>query len=131
MNRLPCTVLLAIFAVAAAACKPNPVPGEPAAAPSSARADSGSPNVPAPAPVPAPVISKITIPSGTRLHVALIDAVGSAKSSPGDVFTASLVEPIVLDGKTAVFKGTKVRGRVMDANESGRVKGRADLKLTL
>jgi hypothetical protein len=80
--------------------------------------------------IPAPA-RKITIPAGTKLHVALLDSVSSDKSQNGDQFMASLTEPVVIGGKTVLAKGTKVRGRVVEANESGRVKGRASLVLTL
>src|SRR5437762_13585972 len=78
-----------------------------------------------------PVEVKTTVPAGTKLRVALLDAVSSDKSRPGDQFLASLTEPVVVEGKTVLAKGTKVRGRVVDAVESGRVKGRAMLGLTL
>jgi hypothetical protein len=74
---------------------------------------------------------KTVVPAGTRFRVALIDAVSSDKSRPGDSFMASLAEPIVVDGKTVLEKGTKVQGRVVDAKQSGRVKGRAAIELTL
>lgn len=77
---------------------------------------------------PAP---KVTVPAGTRLRVALIDGVSTEKSSPGDQFMASLAEPVIVDGKMILDKGTKVRGRVVDVNESGRVKGRASIRLVL
>jgi len=74
---------------------------------------------------------RITVPAGTKLRVALLDAVSSDKSEAGDQFMASLTEPVVVDGKTIFAKGTKVRGKVVEATESGRVKGRAMLELTL
>jgi hypothetical protein len=74
---------------------------------------------------------KITVPAGTKLRVALLDAVSSDKSQAGDTFGASLTEPVIIDGRTVLAKGTKVRGRVIDAQESGRVKGRASLELKL
>jgi hypothetical protein len=74
---------------------------------------------------------KVTIPAGTRIHVALIDGVSSNQSSSGDEFMASLTQPVVVNGKTVLSKGTKVRGRVVDVNESGRVKGRASIQLKL
>src|SRR5262245_59637513 len=74
---------------------------------------------------------KITIPAGTRLRVALIDGVSSNQNSSGDQFMASLTDPVVIDGKTVLARGTKVRGRVVDAKESGRVKGRASIQLRL
>ena len=74
---------------------------------------------------------KVTIPSGTRIRVALIDAVSTTKSAPGNAFKASLTEPILIDGRTVLEKGTQVRGRVVDVQESGRVKGRASISLVL
>lgn len=115
MNRLLQIFTTCTLAISLAACGSN----------------AGSPLNSDAIPSRPPVVEKVTVPAGTRLHIALIDSVGSAKSSPGDEFTASLVEPIVVDGKTVVTKGTRVRGRVADANESGRVKGRASLSLVL
>src|SRR5215471_18280830 len=80
------------------------------------------------APEPKPTL---LIPAGTTLRIALIDAVSSDKNRPGDHFAASLVQSVVIDGKTVLSKGTKVRGRVVDAKGSGRVKGRASLELKL
>jgi hypothetical protein len=74
---------------------------------------------------------RLVIPAGTRLRVALLDTISSDKSRPGDSFMASLAEPVVIDGKTALEKGTKVRGMVIDAKGSARVKGRASIQLTL
>src|SRR5947207_12332968 len=51
---------------------------------------------------------KTTVPAGTKLRVALLDAVSSDKSRPGDQFLASLTEPVVVEGKTVLAKGTKV-----------------------
>ena len=83
---------------------------------------------PEPAPEPKPAI---LIPAGTTLRIALIDAVSSDQNRPGDHFAASLAAPIVIDGRTVLSKGTKIRGRVIDAKGSGRVKGRASIELKL
>src|SRR5215470_16256427 len=74
---------------------------------------------------------KVVLPVGTRLRVALTNAVSSDKSRPGDSFLGVLAEPIVIDGNTVFAKGTKVRGVVVDAKRSGRVKGRASIQLRL
>jgi hypothetical protein len=71
------------------------------------------------------------IPSGTVLKVALIDGLGTDTNSTGDRFLASLAEPVLIDGRTLLPKGTKVRGRVIDAEDSGRVKGLASIRLAL
>ena len=78
-----------------------------------------------------PSQSTTTIPAGSRLRVALIDGVSTTKNSPGDEFEASLVDPVVVDGKTILERGTKLTGHVADVEESGRVKGRASLRLVL
>ena len=71
------------------------------------------------------------IPAGTSLRVTLIDGVSSRKNKSGEMFLATLAEPVVVDGTTVLEKGVKVQGRVLDAEESGRVKGRAKISLTL
>jgi hypothetical protein len=78
-----------------------------------------------------PSKARVVIPSGTVLEVSLIDPVNSDTSSPGDRFMASLAESVVINGATLLEKGTKVRGRVIDADGSGRVKGRAAIRLAL
>lgn len=101
----------------------------PANVPDKPQAESQAPAVtPAPAPEPAP---PVTVPAGTKLRVSLIDTVSSDKSHAGDAFAASLAEPVVIDGETVLAKGTRVRGRVVDAKQSGRVKGRASIELKL
>jgi len=81
-------------------------------------------NKPAPAP-------KTTIPAGTLLHIRLIDGVSASKSEAGSSFNASLADAVVVNGKTVLEAGSPVVGRVVDAKESGRVKGRASLSLVL
>jgi hypothetical protein len=83
---------------------------------------------PAPKPAPKP---KIRIPAGTELRIVLKDGVSASDSQPGSEFSASLAEPVIVDGKTLLQKGSPVVGRVVDAKESGRVEGRASLSLVL
>jgi hypothetical protein len=73
----------------------------------------------------------VNVPTGTTLNVVMIDAVGTDTNQPGDTFTASLGEPVVVNGKTVLAKGTKVKGRIETLEEPGRVKGRASLSLVL
>jgi hypothetical protein len=80
----------------------------------------------------APVASvKPVIPSGTVLNVLLIDGLATDKNSAGDRFIASLAEPVVVDGRTLLPQGTKIQGRVVGVEGSGRVKGRASIRLAL
>jgi hypothetical protein len=79
-------------------------------------------------PAPPP---KVSIPAGTPLHVRLDEGVSASKSEPGTEFSATLSDPIVVNGKTVLPQGAHVVGRVVDAKESGRVKGRAEIRLAL
>ena len=117
------TLILGILIAGVAACSNTP---SETSADSTAPAEKSGGLLDAFRPAP-----KVTIPAGTRIHIALIDGVSSNQSSPGDEFMASLTEPVMVDGKPVLAKGTKVRGRVVDVNESGRVKGRASIQLKL
>jgi hypothetical protein len=72
---------------------------------------------------------RITIPAGTTLRIRLESNVGSDTSRPRDRVIGRLVEPLTVDGRTAVPSGSRVAGRVVEAVESGRVKGRGRLSL--
>jgi len=73
----------------------------------------------------------ITVPGDTSIHVTLNQAVSSDQSRPGDRFTATVSQPIILGDKTVVPEGAEVEGIVVDARRSGRLKGRAHLDLAL
>src|SRR5262245_34442330 len=147
-------LLASILAFGAAACskdQPTDATAEPAASANAAPAtpvESAVPAHPAPAAVPPPAAPSVPkavaaappkpaaprtfeVPEGTELTVALINPISSATNKAGDEFTASLVEPIVVGGQTVVPKGALVSGRVVDAEGSGRVSGRANIRLVL
>jgi hypothetical protein len=111
-------VLVAVLISGIAACTEN-------------RADPNAADKGGLLPSAKPEVTKIIIPEGTRLRITLIDGVSTTRSSPGDNFMASIADPVVVDGKTILEKGTRVRGRVTDVSESGRVKGRASIRLVL
>jgi hypothetical protein len=95
------------------------------------RADARVNTTTTPAAKAAAVKEKLMIPSGTILRVLLIDGLSTDTNSAGDHFLASLAESIVVDGSTILPKGTKVRGRVIGVEDSGRVKGVASIRLEL
>ena len=98
-----------------------------AAAEASAPADASAPSDAKPEPGRA----ELVIPKGTELHVRIDETVDTKRNRVGDQFRASLAEPIVLEGKTVVPKGTPFVGHVTESDASGRLKGRAILALTL
>lgn len=75
--------------------------------------------------------TRLVIPSGTLLKVSLLDALDTDTSATGDYFMANLSEAVLNDGVTVLEKGSKVRGRVVEVDDAGRVKGRAGIRLVL
>jgi hypothetical protein len=73
----------------------------------------------------------MTLPELTAIHVTLDQAVASNQNRPGDHFDATVSEPVVIDGKTVISQGAHAEGLVVDARESGRLRGRARLQLAL
>lgn len=113
----------------ATAAENNAAPAATQSAPAPAAAPTPAPVTQAekPAPPPKPKI----VPAGTVLRVRLIQGIGSKESQVGDTFTASLADPIVVDGATLIPAGANVSGEVTNAKSAGRFKGAAELAITL
>lgn len=131
MKFLKLALLLSVTSMGLVACSSTssdqPGTSTPTAAPASSNTAT-----PAKTETPtAPAARMIPVPAGMNLEIVLTDALSSAKNKSGDPFTGSLAVPLVVGGKPALERGTKVHGRVVDAKESGRVKGLASLTLTL
>jgi hypothetical protein len=76
---------------------------------------------------PLPRYREYTIPSGSTLHLSLTSAVASDTSKVEDAVSAELTQAIVVDGRQVVPAGATVAGDVTLADDSGRVKGRAQV----
>ena len=99
--------------------------------PNSAAPDSGAgsskPAVREAPPRPRPIV----VPAETVISVVLDEPVGSKISTPGQNFSATVREPVEVDGRLAIPKGARASGIVKDAKPAGRFKGGAVLELTL
>ena len=98
-----------------------------------ARTDSLVPRPPAKSeePIYRSASSYVTVPSGTRISVRTIDAVDSTRNQVGDRFQASLEEPVYVDGREVLAKGTDVYGRLTESKTSGQFTGKSQLSLEL
>jgi hypothetical protein len=67
----------------------------------------------------------VTIPAGTTLRLDLASSVASDSSRVEDTVRATLRQAVVVNGETVLPAGTELTGIVTDADDSGRVKGRA------
>jgi hypothetical protein len=79
-------------------------------------------------PAPAP---EVTLAAGTTIPVELDVTLHSRRLAAGDRFEASLARDLVAGGWTLARTGAPVVGKVVEAVEAGRVKGREQLRLTL
>lgn len=73
----------------------------------------------------APAYREVTVPAGTTLRLDLASSISSDGSKVEDPVRATLREAVVVDGQTVVPVGAELDGVVTDAEDSGRVKGRA------
>lgn len=102
-----------------------------ASAPASPAADSSAPSTGSAMKPRAEAPQPVILPTGTVLTVRLGEAVGSKISQPGQAFSASLAEPVQVDGREMIRAGATASGVVVDAAPLGRFKGGARLQLKL
>ena len=70
------------------------------------------------------------IPAGTILVTSLGTRLTTDTNHTGDQFVVTTTEPITVGGRTAVPDGVRVNGVLSNVQDSGRVKGRAQMTLT-
>ena len=80
----------------------------------------------------APVASPpLTMLSGTTLTVRLNQPLSSDHNQVGDVFSASLDQPVIVLGIVVAQRGQTVAGHVVEVKKAGRVHGVSRLGITL
>ena len=77
----------------------------------------------------APANANATVPAGTRLVIRMNDTVDSSRHGAGHRFRGQLEGALVVDGVTVAPRGTFVHGRIIQAQQSGRLAGRASLSI--
>jgi len=104
-------------------------PSTPVAAPDEASQLDGQP--PAQPPANYGVPSRLTIPGGKFINVRVDQPLSSDRNQQGDYFSATLMDPIVVDGIVVAQRGQRVSGRVVEVDKGGRVSGVARLGLQI
>ena len=80
---------------------------------------------------PLPPPSTLTIPAGTWISVRVNQPLSSDHNQPGDSFSASLIQPLVADGRVVARRGQTIQGRVAEAVKAGRASGTSRLGIEL
>jgi hypothetical protein len=112
---------------------PSTLPGGYTRAPAS-NPDAAPQNAPAHTSVavaPAASASSTQIPAGTQVVVRLIDDVNSERDNIGETYRASIDQNVVVNGQTAIPRGTDATVALIDAQKSGKLEGKAVLTLDL
>lgn len=69
------------------------------------------------------------IPPGTELSVRLGQTISSDKAKSGDNWSGTLASDVNVNGNVVAKRGDPVQGKVVNAQASGRLEGRALLEL--
>ena len=75
--------------------------------------------------------SHLTIKPGTYVTVRINQFLSSDRNQTGDAFSATLAQPLVVDGIVVAQRGQTVGGRVSEAQKAGRVEGTSRLGVQL
>jgi len=74
---------------------------------------------------------KVVVPAGTVLHVRLTTTLTSKTSKTGDPFTGVVDKAVMVGNDEIVPVGSLVNGHVAFIKPSGRIKGRAEMRIVL
>lgn len=99
--------------------------------PTTAVTQPEQPSPPPPPPPPPPEPKQVTLRSGTLLNVRLAESLSSERVQTGDAFSATLDQPLVVEGFVIAERGARLHGKVISAEKAGRVSGLAQLSLQL
>ncbi len=83
---------------------------------------------------PAPAQSvpgTLTVPAGTVLVIRTNDFLSTDRNQVGDQFTATLDQPLIVNGWVVARRGQSIIGKVKDVRKAGRVKGTSELGVEL
>jgi type IV secretion system protein VirB10 len=101
--------------------QPGNVPEQTSSEKSAAASAAGDTTMPATDP------NAIVIPAGTRIPLALKQAISTKNAREGDPVYAQTTFPFVLNDRVLVPAGTYIQGKISRVQRGGRVKGRAEI----
>jgi hypothetical protein len=106
---------------------------QPAAPSPTTTPQTSPPTLPKPEPeaVKPPEPKKYVVAAGTPISVRTTNSLSSKSVKTGDQFEATLENGISVEGHTVANRGATVTGTIVNADEGGRVKGKASLTLGL
>jgi hypothetical protein len=79
------------------------------------------------APIWAQDAEKVMIPAGTKFKASLQTPISSKLSEVGDTVVISLLDPVPIDDRHVLPRGTEMTGKITLVKRPGRVKGKAEV----
>ncbi|MGZ4731216.1 MAG: hypothetical protein ACXVZH_03660 [Terriglobales bacterium] len=71
--------------------------------------------------------AQLTIPSGTKVPLALKQSISTKNAREGDAVYAVTAFPVVINDRIVIPAGTYVQGRISGVKRGGHIKGRAEV----
>jgi type IV secretion system protein VirB10 len=71
--------------------------------------------------------AQLTIPSGTKVPLALKQSISTKNAREGDAVYAVTTFPVVINDRIVIPAGTYVQGRISSVRRGGHIKGRAEV----
>ena len=124
-------LLIALLVVSMLGCSQNSNTPATSSDNSSAGSSKTASASASPAKKTVPAEQAVTIPAGTVVTVRLGETLSSKTSQAGQDFSATVAEPVTVDGKTVIDKGAAAHGTVVAAKAMGHFKGGALLEIRL
>lgn len=84
-----------------------------------------------PASVPVRAPQSVTLAPGTMVKIRVGETLSTKNLKSGDIFRATLAQPLVADGMVIAERGARAEGRVVEADKGGKLKKPAHLTLEL
>ena len=70
-----------------------------------------------------------TLPTGTDLHIELLDRLSPRLNRQGDIFRARVAQEVTFLKQSLIPRGTHITGTISHLKKAGRVRGRAQIGL--
>ena len=74
---------------------------------------------------------QVKLPTGSALHCRLTQAISTKLNFQGDAYTATVTEPVIVNGHEIVPYGSTVQGRIAWMLRPGRIKGAGAMQLAV
>jgi hypothetical protein len=73
----------------------------------------------------------VTLQAGSLIPSRTVETLSSDRNAVGDTFTATLDQPLVVDGIVIAERGARLEGKIVQSQRAGRLKGVSDLAIAL